>query len=83
MAVEITMSKFGQTMTEGTVVSWVKKPGDRVAKGEVLLKIETDKAEMEVESEETGVLLRIDVPEGQLVACGTILGWIGQKGESL
>ena len=77
------MPKFGQTMTEGTVVSWLKKPGDPVAKGEVILKIETDKSEMDVESEEAGVLLRIDVPEGHLVPCGTTLAWIGQKGEAL
>jgi pyruvate dehydrogenase E2 component (dihydrolipoamide acetyltransferase) len=83
MAVKVIMPKFGQTMTEGTVVSWLKKPGDHVAKGEMLLRIETDKSEMDVESEEAGVLLRIDVPEGQLVPCGTTLAWIGQKGETL
>ncbi len=83
MATPVIMPKFGQTMTEGTVVSWEKKSGEAVAKGEVILKIETDKSEMDVEAELAGVLLRIDVPEGQLVACGTTLAWIGQKGEKL
>lgn len=83
MATKVIMPKFGQTMTEGTVVRWEKKPGDAVAKGEVLLRIETDKSEMDVESEEAGVLLRIDVPAGQLIPCGTTLAWIGKKGEKL
>ena len=81
MAVKVIMPKFGQTMSEGTVVSWLKKPGDTVAKGEVLLRIETDKSEMDVESDEAGTLLRIEVPEGQLVPCGTTLAWIGERGE--
>jgi pyruvate/2-oxoglutarate dehydrogenase complex dihydrolipoamide acyltransferase (E2) component len=77
------MPKFGQTMTEGTVVRWEKSVGDPVARGEILLRIETDKSEMEVEAEVSGSLLRIEVPAGTLVPCGTTLAWIGQKGESL
>ena len=80
MAVAITMPKFGQTMTEGTVVTWLKKPGDPVKKGDVVLRIETDKAEMDVESEHTGTLLRIVVDEGSVVPCGTTLAWLGVEG---
>ena len=83
MAVSVVMPKFGQTMTEGTVVAWEKKPGDPVKKGEVLLRIETDKSEMEVESDAAGTLLRIDVQPGTVVPSGTVIAWIGEKGEKL
>jgi pyruvate/2-oxoglutarate dehydrogenase complex dihydrolipoamide acyltransferase (E2) component len=75
------MPKFGQTMTEGTIVAWEKKPGDPVRRGETLLRIETDKSEMEVESEAAGYLLRVTAEPGTTVACGTVIGWIGEKGE--
>lgn len=81
MAVPLAMPKFGQTMTEGTVVAWLKKPGDPVRKGEVVLRVETDKAEMDVESDHAGHLLRIVVEEGSVVPCGTTLAWLGEKGE--
>jgi pyruvate/2-oxoglutarate dehydrogenase complex dihydrolipoamide acyltransferase (E2) component len=83
MAVPVVMPKFGQTMTEGTIVRWEKAVGDPVKKGEVLLRIETDKAEMEVEAEETGYVVRIDAAAEQLVPCGTTIGWLGEKGEKL
>lgn len=75
------MPKFGQTMTEGTVLRWEKAVGASVRKGEVLLKIETDKSEMDVEAEVSGHVLRIDVAEGSTVPCGSTLAWIGEKGE--
>ncbi len=83
MAVPVLMPKFGQTMTEGTIVRWEKKPGEPVKKGEVLLRIETDKAEMDVEAEESGYLLSIVAPEESLVACGQTIAWIGEKGEKI
>jgi pyruvate/2-oxoglutarate dehydrogenase complex dihydrolipoamide acyltransferase (E2) component len=83
MAIPVVMPKFGQTMTEGTIVRWEKAVGDPVKKGEVLLRIETDKSEMDVESEETGYLLKIDAPAEQLVQCGTTIGWLGSKGEKV
>jgi pyruvate/2-oxoglutarate dehydrogenase complex dihydrolipoamide acyltransferase (E2) component len=83
MATAVTMPKFGQTMTEGTVVSWERKVGDSVRTGDVLLKIETDKAEMDVEAEASGDLLRIDVGPGATVPCGTVIAWIGTKGERI
>ena len=77
------MPKFGQTMTEGTIVRWEKKVGQAVKKGEVLLRIETDKAEMDVEAEESGYLLAVTATEGELVPCGRTIAWLGQKGEKV
>ena len=79
MATAVVMPKFGQTMTEGTVVKWLKLPGDAVKKGEVVLRVETDKAEMDVESEAAGTLSRIDVPEGGVAPCGAALAWLEEK----
>jgi pyruvate/2-oxoglutarate dehydrogenase complex dihydrolipoamide acyltransferase (E2) component len=83
VAAAVVMPKFGQTMTEGTIVSWERKPGDVVRKGEVILRIETDKSEMDVEADEAGILLRIDADPGALVPCGTVIAWLGEKGETL
>jgi pyruvate dehydrogenase E2 component (dihydrolipoamide acetyltransferase) len=83
MAIPVMMPKFGQTMTEGTIVRWEKAVGDLVQKGEVLLRIETDKAEMDVESEETGYLLKIDADPEQIVECGVVIAWLGEKGEAV
>ena len=61
---EIQMPKLSDTMTEGTLVSWKKKKGDKVSAGEVIAEIETDKATMEYEAIEDGTLAKIVVPEG-------------------
>ena len=76
----IKMPKLSDTMTEGTVASWVKKEGDEVSSGDVLAEIETDKATMEFESFEDGVLLYQGVKEGDSAAVDSILGIIGEKG---
>jgi pyruvate/2-oxoglutarate dehydrogenase complex dihydrolipoamide acyltransferase (E2) component len=83
MATPVVMPKFGQTMTEGTIVKWEKEVGDQVKKGEVLLRIETDKSEMEVEADESGSILRIDAQPRQLVQCGATIAWLGRKGEKI
>lgn len=83
MAELLTMPKFGQTMEEGTIVTWRKQVGQAIAKGEVYLEIETDKALMEVESEVEGTLLRILVSEGETLQCGTPIGWVGREGEPI
>jgi pyruvate dehydrogenase E2 component (dihydrolipoamide acetyltransferase) len=62
--VKITMPQAGQTMEEGQIVSWRKQEGEEVFKGEVLLEIETDKATVEVESSDDGILRKILCPEG-------------------
>jgi pyruvate dehydrogenase E2 component (dihydrolipoamide acetyltransferase) len=78
---EIQMPKLSDTMTEGTVVSWKKKVGDQVTAGEVLAEIETDKATMEWEATDDGVLKEIYVPEGGKVNVGERIALIGGQGE--
>src|SRR6266699_2077600 len=78
---EIQMPKLSDTMTEGTVVSWKKKKGDKVSAGEVLAEIETDKATMEWESSEDGTLTEIYVQEGGKVNVGERIAFIAGEGE--
>jgi pyruvate dehydrogenase E2 component (dihydrolipoamide acetyltransferase) len=70
---EIVMPRLSDTMEEGTLSQWLKKIGDTVAKGDVLAEIETDKATMELEAFDEGVLAQILVEEGQAVPIGTPL----------
>src|SRR6476659_7759895 len=78
---EITMPKLSDTMTEGTLVTWRKKKGDKVSAGEVFAEIETDKATMEWESPEDGTLTEIYVEEGGKVNVGDRIAFIGSEGE--
>jgi pyruvate dehydrogenase E2 component (dihydrolipoamide acetyltransferase) len=71
------MPRLSDTMSEGTVGRWLKKPGDQVASGEIIAEIETDKATMELESFETGTLQKIVIPEGQTVPIGEVIAYIG------
>src|SRR6266481_6015435 len=82
MPFTIQMPKLGHTMTEGTVVKWHKHPGDQVRQGEAVLTVETDKAEVEIESPEGGVLARVLVEEGSVVGVGLPLGEIIRPGET-
>jgi pyruvate dehydrogenase E2 component (dihydrolipoamide acetyltransferase) len=68
---EIKMPKLSDTMEEGTLNVWRKREGDRIARGEVILEVETDKADMEYEAYVSGTLARILVREGETVAVGT------------
>jgi pyruvate dehydrogenase E2 component (dihydrolipoamide acetyltransferase) len=83
MAEIIYMPKLSDTMTEGVVAEWSKKVGDKVASGEVLAEIETDKATMEFESFYDGVLLHIGVEKGQTAPVNSILAIIGKAGEDV
>jgi pyruvate dehydrogenase E2 component (dihydrolipoamide acetyltransferase) len=78
---EIQMPKLSDTMTEGTLVAWKKKKGDKVSAGEVLAEIETDKATMEWESPEDGTLSEIYVEEGGKVNVGDKIAFIGEEAE--
>src|ERR1700712_632094 len=78
---EIQMPKLSDTMTEGTLVSWIKKVGDKVTAGEVLAEIETDKATMEWEATDDGTLTEIFVEEGGKVNVGDKIAFIGEKVE--
>src|SRR6476661_5468687 len=79
---EIQMPKLSDTMTEGTLVAWKKKKGDKVTTGEVIAEIETDKATMEWESPEDGTLTEIYVEEGGKVDVGVKIAFIGVEGEA-
>jgi pyruvate dehydrogenase E2 component (dihydrolipoamide acetyltransferase) len=79
---EIQMPKLSDTMTEGTLVVWKKKKGDKVSAGEVIAEIETDKTTMEWESPEDGTLTEIYVEEGGRVDVGQKIAFIGSEGEA-
>jgi pyruvate dehydrogenase E2 component (dihydrolipoamide acetyltransferase) len=81
MATGVKLLQLSPTMTEGTVVKWLKKVGDTVKSGEPIAEIETDKAVMEQESFDDGVVLQLVVPEGQKVAVESLIAVIGAKGE--
>jgi pyruvate dehydrogenase E2 component (dihydrolipoamide acetyltransferase) len=76
------MPKLGQSEEVGTLVRWRKKVGDRVAKGDILFEIETDKALLEVESFFEGTLLKTVVQEGATVPINTTVGFVGDPGEA-
>jgi len=76
----ITMPKMSDTMQEGTIASWLKKVGDEVKSGDILAEVETDKATMELESYEDGVLLYIGVEEGDSVEIDGVIAIIGEEG---
>src|ERR1043166_3554299 len=78
---EIQMPKLSDTMTEGTLVAWKKKKGDKVSAGDVIAEIETDKATMEWESPEDGTLAEIYVEEGGKVDVGVKIAFIKGEGE--
>lgn len=83
MAEIVRMPKLSDTMTEGVVARWHKKVGDRVKSGDLLAEIETDKATMEFESFQEGVLLYRGVEEGQAAPVDSILAILGQEGEDI
>ncbi len=76
----ITMPRLSDTMTEGTVATWLKKEGDTVEEGDILAEIETDKATMEFESFYSGTLLKIGIGEGESSLVDAVLAIIGPKG---
>lgn len=76
----IRMPKMSDTMTEGTIVAWHKKVGDKVKSGDLLAEVATDKATMELESYEDGTLLYIGPKEGEAVPVDGIIAIIGEKG---
>ncbi len=80
---EITLPKAGQTMEDGTIVEWHKAEGDAVAKGEVLLEVETDKAVVEIESPGAGTLRKILVGEGETVPVLTTIAILGEPDEDV
>ena len=70
-------------MTEGQIVKWLKKEGDPVTEGEIILEIMTDKTSMEIEAEATGILLKIVHQDGETVPVTEVIGYIGDENESV
>lgn len=80
MSVEITMPQLSDTMSEGTILNWLKQEGDTVKRGEALAEVATDKADLEIESFHEGTLLKIFAPKGATVKVGSIIAVVGEKG---
>jgi pyruvate dehydrogenase E2 component (dihydrolipoamide acetyltransferase) len=80
---EIHMPRLSDTMEEGVISTWVKKVGDKVASGDVLVEIETDKAVMEFEAYEDGFLVKQNVSEGDTVPIGEVIGFIADSPDAV
>ncbi|MDQ6790869.1 MAG: 2-oxo acid dehydrogenase subunit E2 [Candidatus Dormibacteraeota bacterium] len=79
---DVTLPKLADTLVEGTVSRWLKSPGERVARGEPLVEVETDKVNSELESPYEGVLIEIVVAEGTTVPVGEVIARIGDGGSA-
>ncbi|MFY9616079.1 MAG: biotin/lipoyl-containing protein, partial [Candidatus Dormiibacterota bacterium] len=82
MAKDILMPQMGYDMTEGTIVRWLKKVGDKVNRGDIVAEIETDKATVEIEAFDSGTMLRTLAESGDTVPVGQPIATLGEKGES-
>ncbi len=82
MAVDIVMPQMGESIFEGTITKWLKKPGDRVQRDEPLFEISTDKVDAEIPAPASGVLRDIKVQEGNTVQVNTVVGTIAGDGEA-
>ena len=82
MATDIIMPKMGESITEGTITQWKKKVGDQVNKDETILEISTDKVDSEVPSPASGILIEILSSENETVEVGSVIGSIGDEGET-
>src|SRR5581483_4003347 len=75
---EVRMPKMGDGMAEGTITSWLKKEGDPIQEGDAIAEVETDKANVEIPAEESGILSKIIVSAGQTVPVGAVIAQIGE-----
>jgi 2-oxoglutarate dehydrogenase E2 component (dihydrolipoamide succinyltransferase) len=82
MPTDIIMPQMGESIVEGTITKWLKKPGDKVQRGEPLFEISTDKVDAEIPAPASGVLQEIKVTEGTTVGVNTVVGTIAVDGES-
>jgi pyruvate dehydrogenase E2 component (dihydrolipoamide acetyltransferase) len=80
---KVVLAKLSPTMEEGTIVKWTKKEGDPVKQGDVLAEIETDKANMEMEAQGSGILRKILVPAGGKAPVGSLIGVIAEANEDI
>src|SRR5436190_14301582 len=81
MATSVVMPALEMAQETGKIVSWVKKEGDTIKKGEILLEVETDKAVVEIEATADGVLAAVKSQAGDVVPVGTTIAWILKPGE--
>ena len=81
MPTNVIMPQMGESIAEGTLTKWLKKPGDAVKRDEPLFEISTDKVDAEIPAPASGTLLEILVPEGQTVPINTVVARLGEAGE--
>ena len=81
MPTEVIMPQMGESIFEGTITKWLKKPGDKVQRDEPLFEISTDKVDAEIPAPASGVLQEIKVGEGNTVQVNTVVGTIAGDGE--
>ena len=82
MPTDIIMPQMGESIVEGTITKWLKKPGDKIQRDEPLFEISTDKVDAEIPAPASGVLQEIKVTEGTTVGVNTVVGTIAIDGES-
>src|SRR6201981_3337202 len=83
MAADVVMPQMGESIFEGTITKWLKKPGDKVERDEPLFEISTDKGDAEIPSPSAGVLKEIKIPEGQTVPIQTVVAVIDGAGAAM
>ena len=83
MPIDVQMTQLSPTMTEGRIARWLKKEGDTLESGQVMAEIETDKATMELEVVDEGIMHKILVPQGATVNVGTPIAVIAEEGEEV
>lgn len=83
MALEVVMPQMGADMTEGTLVRWLKAPGDAIERGDIIAEIETDKATVELEAFEAGVLRQVVAEEGDVIPVGDVIALLGDADEPM
>src|SRR3954470_8595906 len=81
MATDVTMPRLSDSMEEGTILNWIVSEGDEVEKGQEIVEIETDKANMTYEADTAGTLIEIVVSEGETVPLGEVIARIGDASE--
>ena len=82
MPTDVIMPQMGESIFEGTITKWLKKPGDKVQRDEPLFEISTDKVDAEIPAPTSGVLQEIKVGEGTTVQVNTVVGTISGDGEA-
>lgn len=83
MATEIKMPQLSDTMNSGKILTWLKKEGDQISRGDILAEVETDKANLEIESFFSGTLLQINIQAGGVANVGEAIAFLGEPGEKV